>query len=78
MNANWDGRGWTGLQSKMPDGSNVFSGSGMSGDRLMSVQGAFFHNGTPTSSNLPAAIGGQFAVQGPAYGANGIMVGSRR
>jgi hypothetical protein len=44
----------------------------------MSVQGAFFHNGTPTSSNLPAAIGGQFAVQGPAYGANGIMVGSRR
>jgi len=78
MNANWDGRGWTGLQSKMPGGSNVFSGSGMSGDRLMSVQGAFFHNGTPTSSNLPAAIGGQFAVQGPAYGANGIMVGSRR
>lgn len=78
MNANWDGRAWSGLQSRMPDGSNVFTGSGMSGDRSMTVQGAFFHNGIATSQNLPAAIGGQFAVQGPAYGANGIMVGSRR
>jgi hypothetical protein len=74
-----DGRVWNanGLQSKMP-GSNVFSGSGMSGDRSMTVRGAFVHNGIPASANLPAAIGGQFAVQGPAYGANGIMVGSRR
>jgi len=82
MNANFDSRAWAGLQSSMPAGSNVFTGSGMSGDRLMSVQGAFFHNtatgGALSSSNLPAAIGGQFAVQGPAYGANGIMVGSRR
>jgi hypothetical protein len=78
MNASFDGRAWAGLPSAMPAGNNVFTGSGMSGDRLMSVQGAFFHNGTPTSSNLPAAIGGQFAVQGPVYGANGILVGSRR
>jgi hypothetical protein len=82
MNANFDSRSWAGLQSSMPAGSNVFTGSGMSGDRLMSVQGAFFHNtatgGALSASNLPAAIGGQFAVQGPAYGANGIMVGSRR
>jgi hypothetical protein len=82
MNANFDSRAWAGLQSSMPAGSNVFTGSGMSGNRLMSVQGAFFHNtstgGTLSSSNLPAAIGGIFAVQGPAYGANGIMVGGRR
>jgi hypothetical protein len=78
MNANWDGRAWNRLPSSMPTGTNVFIGSGMSGDRLMSVQGAFFHNGMPSSSNLPAAIGGIFAVQGPSYGANGIMVGSRR
>ena len=44
MNANFDSRAWAGLQSSMPAGSNVFTGSGMSGDRLMSVQGAFFHN----------------------------------
>jgi hypothetical protein len=82
MNANFDSRAWAGLQSSMPAGSNVFTGSGMSGDRLMTVQGAFFHNtatgGALSASNLPAAIGGQFAVQGPAYGANGILVGGRR
>ena len=81
MNANFDTRAWAGLQSSMPAGSNVFTGSGMSGDRLMSVQGAFFHNtatgGPLSASNLPAAVGGIFAVQGPAYGANGIMVGRR-
>jgi hypothetical protein len=81
MNANFDSRAWAGLQSSMLAGSNVFTGSGMSGDRLMSVQGAFFHNtatgGALSAANLPAAIGGQFAVQGPAYGANGIMVGRR-
>jgi hypothetical protein len=81
MNANFDGRAWAGLQSSMPGGSNVFTGSGTSGDRLMSVQGAFFHNtatgGALSAANLPAAVGGQFAVQGSAYGANGIMVGRR-
>jgi hypothetical protein len=82
MNANYDGRSWTGLQSSMPAGSNVFTGAGLSGDRVMSVQGGFFHNtatgGPLSASNLPAAMGGIFAISGTNYGANGIMVGARR
>ena len=50
--------------------------------RVMSVQGGFFHNtatgGPLGGSNLPAAIGGVFAISGSGYGANGIMVGARR
>ena len=82
LNTNFDGKSWTGLQATMPMGGNVFAGSGMSGDRLMSVQGSFFHNqttgGSLSPANLPAAVGGVFGIQGPSYGANGIMVGGRR
>jgi hypothetical protein len=64
------------VQSAMPPGGNVFTGSGVSGDRRMAVQGAFFNNGP--IAGAPAAVGGTFGIAGTAYGANGIFVGRRQ
>jgi hypothetical protein len=75
MAATFDGAGYS-VRAAMPGGSNVFSGSGLSGDRRMVVQGGFFDAGP--LSGAPAAVGGAFGVSGPAYGANGVFVGARR
>jgi hypothetical protein len=65
----------------MPD--NVFTGSGATtvGDatRTLSVQGAFFNAAPLAPGAHPAAVGGQFGVDGGAtYRANGIFVGNRQ
>jgi len=80
IGASFDGANWSGLKATMPTG-NVFTGSGaaVSGDRTMSVQGAFFNNGALLNGAHPAAVGGHFAIGNPTgtYGANGVMVGAR-
>lgn len=78
LNAQFDGRSWTGLPAAMPVGSNAFTGSAMSGNRTLSIQGSFFNNGPLVAPALPAAVGGLFGIRGPNYGANGIMVGGPR
>jgi hypothetical protein len=87
MNASFDSASWSGLGLTMPTGSNVFTGTGVSGnvaDRSLAVQGSFFHNpatgGALSSANLPAAVGGLFAIHNSTgtYGANGVLVGARR
>jgi hypothetical protein len=75
MAANFDGRGY-GVNAAMPAGANVFTGSGVSGDRRMVVQGSFFDAGP--LAGAPAAVGGAFGVAGAGYGANGVFVGARR
>jgi len=81
MNASYDGANWSSLPLNMP-GSNVFSGSGNSSSlsRTLAVQGSFFNNGTVTSPNFPAAVGGLFAIHNAtgSYGANGVLVGGVR
>jgi hypothetical protein len=87
MNASFDKANWNGLGLNMPAATNVFSGTGSSSniaDRTLAVQGSFFHNtatgGALSSTNLPAAVGGLFAVHNSTgtYGANGVLVGARR
>jgi hypothetical protein len=75
MAARFDGSAYN-VPASMPAGSNVFAGSGVTGDRRMAVQGAFFNNGPV--SGAPAAVGGSFGVAGTGYGANGIFVGRRQ
>ncbi|WP_458098403.1 hypothetical protein [Roseomonas sp. WA12] len=81
VTADFDNRTY-GVSASMPQGTNVFTGTGATGDRTMAVQGGFFHNpavGGPVGGAAhPAAVGGAFGVRGPGYGANGIFVGSRR
>jgi hypothetical protein len=84
FSANFDGATWSSIGTTMGPGSNIFSGTGASNagvtGREMSVQGAFF-NRTPVSApNHPAAVGGTFAVTGPAgqpYRATGVFVGNK-
>jgi hypothetical protein len=86
INASYDGAGWGGLPLTMPASSNVFSGTGPSTNmsRTLGVQGSFFHNpvtgGALSPANLPAAVGGLFAIHNSTgtYGANGVLVGARR
>ena len=80
MNAAFDGARWTGVQTNMPTGSPIYSGSGTAGDRTLSVNGTFFHAGPPiVAGSFPAATGGTFGIQNTAgsYGANGIFVGKQ-
>jgi hypothetical protein len=87
LNASFDSASWNGLGLNMPAATNVFSGTGTSGniaDRTLAVQGSFFHNtatgGALSAANLPAAVGGLFAIHNSTgtYGANGVLVGARR
>jgi hypothetical protein len=87
MNAAFDGANWNGLGLNMPAATNVFTGAGNSSnnaDRSLAVQGSFFHNtatgGALSAANLPAAVGGLFAIHNStgSYGANGVLVGARR
>ena len=87
MNAAFDSANWNGLALNMPGGANVFTGTGSSSniaDRTLAVQGNFFHNtatgGALSAANLPAAVGGLFAIHNSTgtYGANGVLVGARR
>jgi hypothetical protein len=87
MNAAFDSANWNGLALNMPGGVNVFTGTGSSSniaDRTLAVQGNFFHNtatgGALSAANLPAAVGGLFAIHNSTgtYGANGVLVGARR
>jgi hypothetical protein len=87
MNASFDGGNWNGVAIAMSPGRTDFGGAGISDNqRIMTVQGAFFHNGptvqtpaTPLSApNTPAAVGGLFGIRAAGYGANGIFVGGRR
>jgi len=75
MAATFDGTGYN-IRAAMPAGSNVFTGSGLTGDRRMVVQGGFFNAGP--LNGAPAAVGGAFGVAGANYGANGVFVGARR
>ena len=87
LNASFDSASWNGLGLSMPGGTNVFTGAGSSSniaDRSLAVQGNFFHNtatgGALSAANLPAAVGGLFAIHNStgSYGANGVLVGARR
>jgi hypothetical protein len=87
MNASFDNANWNSLGVSMPGGTNVFTGTGNSSniaDRSLAVQGSFFHNtatgGALSSGNLPAAVGGLFAIHNSTgtYGANGVLVGAHR
>ncbi|WP_431267336.1 hypothetical protein [Dankookia sp. P2] len=90
LNAAFDGASWTGVVTTMPGASASFAGtagavpSAGRGDLTLSVQGGFYHNpatgGPLANGNLPQATGGQFGVRSSLglYGANGIMVGTRR
>jgi len=83
LNASFDSANWNRVGLNMTGSTHIFTGTGSSSnivDRSLAVQGSFFHNGTPTSANLPAAVGGLFAIHNSTgtYGANGVLVGARR
>jgi hypothetical protein len=87
LNAAFDSASWNGLPLNMPGSTNTFNGAGSSSnvaDRTLTVQGNFFHNtataGALSPTNLPAAVGGLFAIHNSTgtYGANGVLVGARR
>lgn len=76
MAADYDGRRYD-ARIAMPPGSAAFSGSGVTGDRRLVVQGGFFDARGAGTTTPPAGVGGAFGIAGPGYGANGVFVGRR-